>query len=460
MQKLMMTMATMATMAAAPVLAQAQGGECTGSSNDPACGAPEQSGGGGCGCGGGSILVAFTDQGDSYQYADDFDDDGFEDNSDNAPFDFNPDQLDTDGDGFGDVADFCVGVSAPIGPDGLRILRDTDADGLGDECDDDADGDSFLNGEDNCPNVINPFTLGAGQFDADNDGLGDACDNDDDADGCLDANDNCPLIAAGNCTDSGAVVSNECFPDVDGDQIEDLLDLCPAVPDLAQSDVDNDGVGDACDPDLDNDGVDNTIDNCRQVPNTNQLNDDRDSFGNDCDALLCFVVDGDEAGCLDPAAPFSVKAALANQRKLEIKTACESGEKDTCIDEVLLHIFANRENKAIRYTWVIVEQPADGNANVANPKGAVSFSNSIQYVYEDQRAATFTATVPGEYVVELQAELAFEDDEGYTVRADTSQLKISVGGETTGGCSAAPTSTPALFGLVGLVGLVLRRRRR
>ena len=42
------------------------------------CGTPEQSGGGGCGCGGGSILVNNTDLGDTYQYADDYDDDGIE----------------------------------------------------------------------------------------------------------------------------------------------------------------------------------------------------------------------------------------------------------------------------------------------------------------------------------------------------------------------------------------------
>lgn len=449
MSKLWTTLSAVAALAAMPVLAQPLPSlECTGDSTDPACGAPEQSGGG-CGCGGGSILIAFTDQGDSYQYADDFDDDGFEDNNDNAPFDFNPDQLDSDGDGFGDVSDFCVNVSAPL-LNGVRIQRDTDADSLGDECDTDADGDGFANVGDNCPSVINPFlAISGGQLDADLDGIGDACDDNDDNDGCSDASDNCPLIAAGNCADSGAVVQNECFPDVDGDGIDDLFDLCAAVPDLAQSDVDVDGIGDACDPDLDNDGIDNTIDNCRQVPNANQNNDDRDSFGNDCDALLCYVVDGDEVGCLDPAAPFAVKAALAEQRLSAIQTG----------DDILLHIFANRENKAMRYTWTIVEQPGDGKANIANPRGAVSFSNSIQYVYEADRAARFSAQVPGEYVVQLQAELAFEDDEGYDLRSDTSQLRISVGGEPTGGCASTPTSTPALLAFIGL-GLAIRRRRR
>jgi uncharacterized protein (TIGR03382 family) len=454
MRQFTFALSALAALAAAPAFAQdaPPGGECTGNSGDPACGAPEQTGGGGgCGCGGGSILIAFTDQGDSFQYADDFDDDGFEDNADNAPFDFNPDQLDTDGDGFGDVADFCPTIPAPLGDGGIRILRDTDADGFGDECDPDADGDTFPNEIDNCPGVINPFlAVSGGQIDTDADGIGDACDNDDDNDGCSDASDNCPLLGAANCTDSGAVVSNECFADADADGIIDHLDLCATVPDLGQADTDGDGFGDACDPDLDNDGIDNTRDNCRQVPNADQGNDDRDGFGNACDALLCYVVDGDEQGCLDPAAPFAVKAALVDQRLNPIVTG----------QDVLLHLFANRESKAIRYTWVVVEKPADGRVTIVNPKGAVSFSNSIQYIYEAERSAKFTAEVPGKYVVELQAELAFADDEGYDVRAAQSRLEINVGGEEiAGGCSSTPAGSVAMFGAVAAL-LGLRRRRR
>ncbi len=438
-------------LAALPALAQSPpSGECTGNSGDPACGAPEQTGGGGCGCGGGSILIAFTDQGDSYQYADDFDDDGWEDNADNAPFDFNPDQLDTDGDGFGDVVDFCPGVQAPL-VDGVRLLRDTDADGLGDECDNDADGDGFDNVGDNCPGVINPFlALDGGQLDADGDGLGDACDLDDDDDGCGDGVDNCPLLAATNCQDTLAVIPNECFPDADADGIEDVRDLCASVPDTAQADTDGDGAGDACDPDLDNDGIDNAIDNCVQVPNAEQGNDDRDGLGNACDNKLCFVVDGDEQNCLDPEAPFAVRAALAEQRLQALVTG----------QPVLLHIFANRENKAIRYTWVVVEQPEDADPVVQHPKGAVSFSKSIQYVYEADRTALFTADAPGRYVLELQAELAFDDDKGYDVRVARSQLTFDVGGERlAGGCQQTGASPWAALAVLGL-GLVGRRRRR
>jgi len=440
-----LSLATLA-LAAAPVLAQdpPPSGECTGDSTDPACGAPEQTGGGGCGCGGGSILINFTDQGDSYQYADDFDDDGVEDGQDNCPFNFNADQVDSDGDGFGDACDFCPDTAAPV-EGGVAIQRDTDADGAGDECDDDADGDGVPNGDDNCPLVINP---GQANTDSQTDG-GDACDGDDDNDGCTDADDNCPLEAATNCTEDLAVVPDRCFPDQDADGVNDAQDNCIAHPNADQSDTDGDGTGDACDQDLDNDGIDNRVDNCLQTPNAEQTNEDRDSLGDACDPKLCYVVDGDEQGCLDPVAPFAVKASLAEQRLGEVQTG----------DEVLLHIFANRENKAIRYTWTIAEEPTDGNASISRPAGGVFFSNGIQYVYEADRSVKFSATTPGVYTVDLLAELAFADDLGYDVKTARSRVTIEVGGPKLSTCAQSGGTPWAAAGLIGLA-FALRRRRR
>jgi MYXO-CTERM domain-containing protein len=81
-------------------------GECAGGG----CGTPNNNGGGcGCCCGG-SILVDYTDIGQSYEQSDDSDHDGIDDALDNCPFTPNPDQLDTDGDGVGDVCDNCVSV--------------------------------------------------------------------------------------------------------------------------------------------------------------------------------------------------------------------------------------------------------------------------------------------------------------------------------------------------------------
>ena len=106
------------------------------------CGTPNQSGGGGGG--GGSILIANTDLGDSYQHADDYDDDGIEDPDDNCIRYSNPQQYDRDGDGRGDMCDNCLHV---WNPDQENI----DGDDLGDVCDDDIDNDQILNSADECP---------------------------------------------------------------------------------------------------------------------------------------------------------------------------------------------------------------------------------------------------------------------------------------------------------------------
>ena len=81
----------------------------------------------------------------------DSDNDGVPDFYDNCPYDFNPYQVDSDGDGYGDACDRCAG-----GDDSI----DTDGDGLPDDCD-------------NCPYVANP-----GQEDSDGDGIGDVCEDD------------------------------------------------------------------------------------------------------------------------------------------------------------------------------------------------------------------------------------------------------------------------------------------
>jgi uncharacterized protein (TIGR03382 family) len=429
-------------------------GECTGDSSDPACGAPDQSGGGG-GCGGGgSILINFTDQGDSYQYADDFDNDGWEDNADNSPFDFNPDQLDTDGDGFGDVGDLCVNNQAPL-INGVRVMIDTDSDGAGDECDDDADADGFLNTVDNCPGVMNPFQAigGGGQVDTDGDGLGDAFDDDDDDDGCSDATDNCPNVSASNCQDSGAVVADECFPDADADLIRDLLDNCIATPNNGQDDADGDGIGDGCDGDQDNDGITNLLDNCVNISNGDNNDLDHDGVGDACDQRLCYVVGNDQANCLDPVAPFAVRADLNRN----VDAATFQLENVVTGKPYVLELYANREQVDMRYTWIVTQQPSGGDADITYPTGAVSVSNGIEYVYNANEKVEFTAYVPGTYVVELTGELAFPDEQ-YATKVAKSQVTIEVGGASQSrGCAAAPPAVPMALGLVLLA---LRRRRR
>jgi hypothetical protein len=105
----------------------------------------------------------------------DGDDDGFPDDLDNCPGDYNPDQFDLDGDGVGDVCDTCPSVWNPD-------QADTDGDGKGDLCDNcpddynpnqaDTDSDGIDDACDNCPDDYNPD-----QADADGDGIGDECDS-------------------------------------------------------------------------------------------------------------------------------------------------------------------------------------------------------------------------------------------------------------------------------------------
>lgn len=426
--------------AATTAFAQTPSGECSGG----LCGTPDQSGGGGCGCGCGcSILIAFTDQGDTYQYADDFDDDGIEDDFDNCPFGFNPTQIDGDSDGHGDDCDNCP-LAANTG------LSDVDADFIGDLCDDDADGDGvelIQNQLDNCFLVPNP-----GQDDLDGDLFGNACDDNDDDDNCLDALDNCPLRGDLNCVDDGGIHTSECFPDIDADGLEDVFDSCPTLANADQGDADNDGIGDACDPDLDNDGLANLSDNCPQLPNLVQDDLDRDGRGDACDSFVCYVIGGDQTNCLDPAAPFAVHAGpTINTETVKSLDA-----------PVLLHIFANRESRAIRYTWTVVDSPAGTDAyTITNPVGSVSVSSSVEYIYELDREARFSARVPGKYRLKLTAELVHPEADAYDVKVAESEVDVNVAGEeVAGGCSSTNAATTAPAGLLlGLLVLVRRRRR-
>ncbi len=124
------------------------------------------------------------------------DGDGLPDWDDNCPDIFNPDQIDSDSDGFGDSCDACT---------------DLDGDGFGDPgfpantCD-----------PDNCPSVSNPD-----QGDADLDGIGDSCDT---------------------CTDT----DNDGYGDPGYPLNTCGVDNCPHDYNPDQDDTDGDGIGDAC----------------------------------------------------------------------------------------------------------------------------------------------------------------------------------------------------------------------
>ncbi len=135
---------------------------------------------------GGYPTPDWADTGDD---TNDRDDDGIEDGADNCPNQPNPDQVNTDGDGQGDV------------------------------CDSDDDGDGVVDGRDNCPKTPNPD-----QVASDADGTGDACD-DSDGDGVVDADDNCRTVPNPDQNDS------------DGDGVGNACDSPDQNPDAGQPDT-------------------------------------------------------------------------------------------------------------------------------------------------------------------------------------------------------------------------------
>jgi MYXO-CTERM domain-containing protein len=413
-------------------LADTDPGECT----NGLCGTPDESGGtpcvngecsGGCGCG--SILIANTDLGDTYQYADDFDEDGIEDDFDNCPFSPNRDQADSDGDTVGDSCDNCRSSAN-------ELQRDSDGDGVGDACSPDIDGDGILNELDNCPQVRNPT-----QADMDLDQVGDACSPDIDGDGVLNLEDNCPYVS--NPQQLATDVTDKCNVDSDADGVQDFMDNCALVANSDQADSDGDLMGDACSADMDGDGMLNELDNCKKLQNPDQQDGDRDGLGDMCDATFCYVVDSAES-CLDPTAPFAVYAGAG---------------KTVATGETLpMPFWANRMNRGIQYEWTMVSRPDGSHATISHPRGATTLSTPFNYHYKKDRRVEFTADVEGEYVLQVSAKLAFEDALYPAKRLAEAKVTLKAQGAPISGCATAGNGGGlALLVLLGLA-LVLRRK--
>ena len=206
----------------------------------------------------------------------DTDGDGICDDIDNCVFIINPDQADCDNDNEGDVCELDTDEDSI--PDACDICEGNDAAG-------DTDGDGICDDIDNCVALVNPD-----QADCDNDNQGDICEVDTDGDSVPDACDICE--------------GNDAAGDTDGDGICDDIDNCVALVNPDQADCDNDNEGDICEDDSDNDGIPNgcdicegndaagdtdgdgicdDIDNCIAVENPAQTDCNNDGIGDLCE---------------------------------------------------------------------------------------------------------------------------------------------------------------------------------
>ncbi|XP_070601847.1 cartilage oligomeric matrix protein isoform X2 [Erythrolamprus reginae] len=221
--------------------------------------------------------------------------------------------------------------------------EDADRDGIGDACDDDADGDGIKNSEDNCVFVPNADQQNVdldnygdacdncrniknnNQWDSDGDGWGDLCDNDMDGDQIKNVVDNCVRIP------------NTDQKDTDGDGVGDVCDSCPFISNPDQKDTDHDLVGDPCDTnqDQDGDGHQDSRDNCPSVPNSSQLDSDQDGLGDECDD------DDDNDGIPDHKPPGPDNCRLVpnpgqqDTNRDGVGDACQDDfDKDLVIDKI------------------------------------------------------------------------------------------------------------------------------
>ncbi len=160
----------------------------------------------------------------------------------------------------------------------VRIILDTEDDGIEDELDFDDDNDGI-------PDLFDKFPLNGNEsVDTDGDGIGDNADADDDNDGVPDDQDAFPNDPKEST-------------DTDGDGIGDNSDPDPLVP----LDTDGDGDPDFSDPDDDNDGIPDVQD-AFPLDVKESIDTDFDGIGNnaDPDDDGDGVADGSDAFPLDP----------------------------------------------------------------------------------------------------------------------------------------------------------------
>jgi len=223
-----------------------------------------------------------------------------------------------------------VGTRFGYYPEHVKVVPDTDEDGLRDDIDDCPDQPEDLDGfedEDGCPELDNDKDGVNDDADKcaleaeDKDGYQDedGCpDPDNDGDGFLDADDECPL-EAGIAEKKGCPIR-----DKDGDGIFDEVDKCVTEPEDKDGYLDEDGC-----PDPDNDG-DGLLDGADQCPNEPELmNGYKDEDG-------CPEKDTDQDGIIDDKDKCIDKPETYNGNKDD--DGCPDGKQTVVITETEIKI--------------------------------------------------------------------------------------------------------------------------
>lgn len=154
----------------------------------------------------------------------------------------------------------------------------------------------FCGTPDNEPSCVPERTEARAQVEGSNNYSGIASADDRDGDGIANATDNCPSVFNPiRPLDMGAQ------SDVDQDQVGDVCDPCPL--DATSSNCSSAMVGD-----LDRDNVPDEADNCPSLANTDQLDTDGDAVGDVCDACPMAANPG---GAPCPSTIYAVKSGAA-----------------------------------------------------------------------------------------------------------------------------------------------------
>ncbi len=356
---------------------------------------------------------------------------------DNCPLAFNPDQLDIDADEVGDLCDNCPfvpnpdqAVGCPFGDDGDNYgaacdncvcafnpdQSDLDIDDVGDLCD-------------NCPLAFNPDQMNSDlcfQFTPPRpDNFGDACDN-------------CPNICNPAQTDG----------DIDG--VGDQCDNCPLTPNANQADADGDGLGDVCDlcpddpsirdkaPDKDDDFRADSCDNCPEIPNRDQADFDLDGVGDVCDNCVDFNnggqgdLDDDGIGDVCDVCPDIEDPDQGDRDGDFVGDVCDgcpdtpdNGYEDSDGDGI-----SDLCDRCIFF-------PSETNADSDGDGIGDACDNCPNDANEDQ--------------ADIDQDGAGDECDPFSLRG---------GGALAQGCSTSGTGVGGAWILLGLTGLLLRRRER